>query len=131
MTIPPTPSWLRSAASCHAEDSARLYIAIAARTSWADSQLQALSRAAEREVHQIIGKLADDGIRWHFNPPAAPHFGGLWEAAVKSLKHHLRRVIDDTKLTYEEMATFLAEVEACLNSRPIQALMDDPGSSAP
>ncbi|XP_011859136.1 PREDICTED: uncharacterized protein LOC105556649 [Vollenhovia emeryi] len=83
-------------------------------------------REAGRETHRIVGRLADYGIRWHFNPPAAPHFGGLWEAAVKSVKHHLQRVIGETKLTYEEMATFLAEVEACLNSRPLQALTDDP-----
>ncbi|EFN72330.1 hypothetical protein EAG_12036, partial [Camponotus floridanus] len=59
------------------------------------------------------------------NPPAAPHFGGLWEAAVKSTKHHLRRVLGDTTLTFEEMSTFLAQVETCLNSRPFQALSDD------
>ncbi|KMQ82668.1 hypothetical protein RF55_22199, partial [Lasius niger] len=92
----------------------------------ADSQLKALFREVNDDAQRIIGRLADDGIRWHFNPPAAPHFGGLWEAAVKALKHHLRRVLGETKLTFEEMATFLAEVEACLNSRPLQALTDDP-----
>lgn len=92
----------------------------------ADAQLKALFRAAGRESQRIIGHLADDGIRWSFNPPAAPHFGGLWEAAVKALKHHLRKVIGETKLTFEEMATFLVEIEACLNSRSLQALSDDP-----
>ena len=92
----------------------------------ADRQLRELFRAASREVHTIIGRLADQGIRWSFNPPSAPHFGGLWEAAVKSVKHHLRRTLGESKLTFEELTTFLAEVEACLNSRPLQALSDDP-----
>lgn len=70
----------------------------------ADSQLQELFRATGDVVHRIIGRLADEGIRWRFNPPAAPHFGGLWEAAVKSVKHHLRRVIGELRLTFEEIS---------------------------
>lgn len=92
----------------------------------ADAQLRTLFRATSCEVHRIIGRLVDDGIRWRFNPPATPHFGGLWEAGVKAEQHHLRRVIGETRLTFEEMTTFLAKVEACLNSRPLQALFDDP-----
>lgn len=64
-------------------------------------------------------------IKWHFIPPVAPHHGGLWEAAVKSAKHHLVRVVGDQRLTYEELATVLAKIEACLNSRPICRLTDD------
>ncbi|XP_023214406.1 uncharacterized protein LOC111617336, partial [Centruroides sculpturatus] len=41
-----------------------------------------------------------EDITWIFNPPAAPHFGGIWEFAVKSKKFHLRRVIGSTLLTY-------------------------------
>lgn len=41
------------------------------------------------------------------------------------MKHHVRRIIGDSTLTYEEMSTLLAQVEACLNSRPLQALSDD------
>ncbi|XP_077262598.1 uncharacterized protein LOC143897666 [Temnothorax americanus] len=92
----------------------------------ADAQLKALFSASDQEGRRIAARVAEESIQWHFNPPAAPNFGGIWEAAVKSMKLHLRRVIGETKLTYEEMATVLAQVEACLNSRPLQALSDDP-----
>lgn len=58
---------------------------------------------------------------WHTIPERAPHFGGLWESAVKSAKHHLKRVVGDQHLTYEEMTTVTTQVEACLNSRPLGA----------
>lgn len=64
-------------------------------------------------------------IKWSFIPPVAPHHGGLWEAAVKSAKNHLKRVVGDQWLTFEELATVLVSVEACLNSRPIGRLSDD------
>lgn len=92
----------------------------------ADTQLRELLSATSPEGRSIFRKLAEERIQWRFNPPAAPHFGGIWEAAVKSAKHHLRRVIGDSKLTFEEMTTLLAQVEACLNSRPLQAITDDP-----
>ena len=61
-------------------------------------------------------------ITWHTIPERAPHFGGLWEAAVKLTKHHLKRVVGQQKLSYEEFATVTAQVEACLNSRPLGGL---------
>lgn len=67
---------------------------------------------------------ASDNVAWHFIPPSAPHFGGLWEAGVRSAKHHLRRVLRNHTLTYEELATLLCRIEACLNSRPIAPLTD-------
>lgn len=67
-------------------------------------------------------------IKWTFTTPGAPHHGGIYEAAVKSVKHHLIRVIGETHLTFEEYSTVLCQAEACVNSRPICALNDDPTS---
>ena len=61
-------------------------------------------------------------IEWKFTPEKAPHFRGLWEAAVKSMKLHLKRIVFNVKLTFEELMTVLAQVEACMNSRPLTPL---------
>ncbi|XP_046405050.1 uncharacterized protein LOC124170373 [Ischnura elegans] len=69
----------------------------------ADRELRSLFKAASSFYEKASGDLSTCGTDWIFNPPYAPHFGGLWEAGVKSVKHHLRRVIGDQKMTFEEM----------------------------
>ncbi|XP_076676250.1 uncharacterized protein LOC143373173 [Andrena cerasifolii] len=80
---------------------------------------------------QISDFCSTEGIQWHFIPPHAPHFGGLWESAVKSAKYHLRRVVGQTSLTFEEFYTVLTQVESCMNSRPLCPLTDDPSDLTP
>jgi hypothetical protein len=92
----------------------------------ADRELR-ISLQAMRTDSTLQANLANDGMQWHFIPPAAPHFGGLWEAGVKSFKFHLRRAIGSRTLSKAEFATLLCQIEACLNSRPIAAVSDDPG----
>jgi len=62
----------------------------------------------------IIESLATDGTEWHFNPPIAPHMGGLWEAAVKSAKHHLLRITGSAKLNFEELTTMQCQIVSTL-----------------
>ncbi|XP_075162773.1 uncharacterized protein LOC142235404 [Haematobia irritans] len=80
---------------------------------------------AVQQNSNVAHDLASERVQWYFIPPGAPHFGGLWEAAVKSVKHHLRRVIGEAKLTYEEMSTFLSQIESVLNSRPLRPVTID------
>ncbi|XP_018407519.1 PREDICTED: uncharacterized protein LOC108783448 [Cyphomyrmex costatus] len=90
----------------------------------ADRELKAAIHAAKQDSN-LRSKLSCDGVRWHFIPPSAPHFGGLWEAGVRSVKYHLKRVIGSHTLTFEELTTLLYQIEACLNSRPIAPMSDN------
>ncbi len=78
-----------------------------------------------KELHKIpFQRFAQSAkcIEWKFIPERSPHFGGLWEAAVKSFKTHLKRIVGYAKLTFEEMTTVLTQIEACLNSRPLASV---------
>ncbi|XP_037731580.1 uncharacterized protein LOC119562465 [Drosophila subpulchrella] len=54
------------------------------------------------------------------------HFGGLWEAAVKSAKHLFLRAVRSALLKEDEVQTILVEVEAVLNSCPLVADSSNP-----
>lgn len=88
-----------------------------------NADMKAIQRSHTQEAAKLV---AQHAINWHFIPPSAPHFGGLWEAGVKSTKHHLKRIIGDGTLTYEEMNTTLCQIEGCLNSRPLCPISNDP-----
>ncbi|EZA59726.1 hypothetical protein X777_16375, partial [Ooceraea biroi] len=89
----------------------------------ADRELTAAYRTAIRNT-DFQNSIAKDNVAWHFLPPSAPHFGGIWKAGVKSVKHHLRRVVGNNTLTFEELTTLLYNIEACLNSHPIAPLSE-------
>jgi len=63
-----------------------------------------------------------EGCEWNFIPPHGPHFGGLWEAAVKYTKEYLQRTLGSSVPTYEKLNTLLDEIEDCLTSRSFRAL---------
>lgn len=99
----------------------------------AKSELLELKRFLLNDENQtsISQSLAHDNISWHFIPPHSPHMGGIWEAGVKSVKFHLKRVVGNNHLTYEQFYTLLTQIEAILNSRPLCPLSPDPTDMDP
>ncbi|XP_011858303.1 PREDICTED: uncharacterized protein LOC105555871, partial [Vollenhovia emeryi] len=94
----------------------------------ANNELKALLNLLRDKSHQseVSQYLSDQSIKWHFIPPYSPHMGGIWEAGIKSAKTHLKRVLGNALVTFEEFYTLLTEIEAILNSRPLTPMSSDP-----
>lgn len=70
--------------------------------------------------------LTQRSIKWRFSCPLAPHAGGYYESGIKTMKHHLIRVIENRTFDYEQLCTVLCKIEAVVNSRPITPMSNDP-----
>lgn len=105
-----------------------LYSDNATNFEGANNELQRLAELFRDEQHRLglDAFCTQRGIKWSFIPPRSPHFGGIWEAGVKSVKQHLKRILAEHNLSYEQFSTVLAQIEAILNSRPLSQVSDDP-----
>ena len=54
-----------------------------------------------------------------------PHFGGLWETAIKSVKRNFSRTEGTTKIFFENCTTLITQIKAIFNSRPLTASSSD------
>ncbi len=78
-------------------------------------EIQKFSRS--RETTEALSQFATvNQIDWKHIPPRTPHFGGLWEAAVKAMKVQLRKNLKPHTLRWDKMYSVLTGAEAILNS---------------
>nr|XP_057925810.1 uncharacterized protein LOC131127691 [Doryrhamphus excisus] len=90
-------------------------------------------KGGNKELHEafsalepaIKDRLAAEQIRFKFNPPNAPHFGGSWEREVRSVKNALRTTLGAQTVPEEVLMTVLIEIEGILNSRPLGYVSSD------
>ena len=91
--------------------------------------------AADREIRELVAELDQEqirrttpnkGVERYWNPPAAPHFGGVFEALIKAAKRAISAILQAADVTDEELQTCFTGVESLLNSRPLTTISDDP-----
>lgn len=99
----------------------------------ADSKLKRLYKKLNSIVHEreLREYLLNNKITWKFIPPRSPHFAGIWERAIRSAKHHLKRIFNIYNMDFEQFYTILTQIESILNSRPICPLTNDPNDLEP
>ncbi|XP_060756589.1 uncharacterized protein LOC132867628 [Neoarius graeffei] len=95
----------------------------------ADQDLKELWRSFRKS--ELTDFFTDKGITWKFIVERAAWWGGFWERLVRSVKTCLKRVLGKASLTFEELTTMLAEVEAVLNSRPLSYVHNDASEPQP
>ncbi|KAI7789378.1 hypothetical protein IRJ41_019889 [Triplophysa rosa] len=72
--------------------------------------------------------LQEKGCSWVFNPPHASHMGGSWERLIgvaRRILHAMLLQTGPTRLTHEILSTFMAEVMAIMNARPLVSVSTD------
>ncbi|KAK6761390.1 hypothetical protein RB195_022449 [Necator americanus] len=66
---------------------------------------------------------ASESIKEIFSPPALPWMNGVWERLVGSVKRSFQKAVGRKKLSFEEMMTITAQIEAIISTRPIAKLI--------
>ena len=69
--------------------------------------------------NRVIEEFNLKGIEWVFTPAYAPHFGGIYERMIGTLKKELIKLIGLSQITYHELRNQLAEIEGLINTRPL------------
>ncbi len=94
---------------------------------------------ARREFGELMKgmgqeRVKDLGYEFLMNPPAASHMRGVWERQIRTARSVLSAVLDQSaqRLDSTSLRTFLYEVMALVNSRPLTTEhLNDPSGPEP
>lgn len=71
------------------------------------------------DKNRIQEEFTSSEFKWTFNPPAAPHMGGIWERMIQTVKNCLDAAMTSRYPTDEILKNLFAEVMHIVNSRPL------------
>ena len=76
-------------------------------------------------------RLTCQKVKWTFNPPSAPHFGGVFETMIKAAKKAILAILANADINDEELITAFTGAEALINSRPLTYQSANPEDNVP
>jgi len=96
---------------------------------------------ASEELHKLTRQMVESsklkenfvskGVKWSFNPPNAPHLGGVFETMIKAAKRPILAILGNADISDEELLTVFTEAEYLLNSKPLTYQTSDPEDDVP
>ncbi|XP_023204623.1 uncharacterized protein LOC111611627 [Xiphophorus maculatus] len=107
------------------------------RQLWSDQGTNFVG--ARREFLESVKEMDQEnlkqlGCEFVMNPPSASHMGGAWERQIRTIRSVLTSILDHSskRLDISSLRTYLYEVMAIINSRPLTThLLSDPSAPQP
>ena len=94
----------------------------------AHNELEALKVLDKSKIQDTTSTY---GVKWHFNPPLAPHFSGVHEIMVKAAKKAILAILGSADITDEELVSAVVGAEGLINSRPLTYQSANPADTVP
>ena len=96
----------------------------------ANEELRDLAKQMIKDS-KLNESLINQGVKWTFNPPYAPHFGGVFETMIKAAKRAILAILGNADVNDEELMTAFTEAESLVNSRPLTYQSANPEDDTP
>lgn len=103
-------------------------------TNFVGAKNELSAAQGEINIDKLTTFLADNQCDFVLNTPHASHAGGVWERQIRTVRNILNATLALTpgRLTDSSLRTFLYEVAAIVNSRPLTTdSLNDPNSLEP
>ena len=117
----------------------RCFIALRGNVSQLQSDQGTNFVGARNEFKELMKEIEQErvkelGCSFVMNPPASSHMGGVWERQIRTVRSVLTSILDQSarRLDSSSLRTFLYEVMAIVNSRPLTTEhLNDPSGPEP